>query len=112
MSSRAGKTLSARIIAPGATCTRLQDMCNARAYPRSQPVGRTLDPQSAPIQHVRVDHRGAHVTMPQQFLHGPDVVAVFEQVRGKRVPQRILTLPMNRLLRSFTTVTIPSTANT
>ena len=43
--ARAGKPLTARIISPGARCTRLVDMCNAPAYPKSQPVGRTLDPQ-------------------------------------------------------------------
>jgi hypothetical protein len=59
-----------------------------------------------------IDHRRTHVPVAKQLLDRTDVVAVFEQVRGKRVPQRILTLPMNRLLRSFTTVTIPSTANT
>ena len=49
--------------------------------------------------------------MAEEFLYGANVVAVLEQVRGKTVPQRILTLPMNRLPRSFTTVTIPFTAN-
>ena len=50
--------------------------------------------------------------MPEQFLHRPDVVAVFQQMRCERVTQRILTLPMNRLQPSFTTDTILSTANT
>ena len=79
--SRAGKTLRVRIIAERAGCTRLQNMCNARTYPRSQPIGRTLDPQPATVQHVRVDHRRTHVAMPQQLLHRPDVIAVLEQVR-------------------------------
>ena len=50
--------------------------------------------------------------MAEELLNRANVVPVFEQVRCEAVPQRILTLPMNRLARSFTTVTIPSTANT
>jgi hypothetical protein len=44
-------------------------------------------------------------------LDGSDVVPALEQVRGERVPQRILTLLMNHSRPSFTTVTIPFTAN-
>jgi hypothetical protein len=50
--------------------------------------------------------------MAEQFLHRPDVVAVFQQMRCKRVTQRILTLPMNCLPPSFTTGIIRFTANT
>ena len=52
--------------------------------------------------------------MSEEFLHRPDVVAVFQQVRDERVTQRLLTLPMNqpRLQPPFTTVTILITANT
>ena len=50
--------------------------------------------------------------MAEEHLDGAQIRTGFEQMRGKTVPQRILTLPMNRLQRSFTTVTIRSTANT
>jgi hypothetical protein len=50
--------------------------------------------------------------MAEKLLDGADVRPAFEQVCGERMPQRILTLPMNRLLRSFTIVTIPFMANT
>jgi hypothetical protein len=50
--------------------------------------------------------------MPEQLLDGPDVVAVFQEMRREAMSQRILTLPMNRPPRSFTTVTIHSTAST
>jgi hypothetical protein len=33
---------------------------------------------SAPVQDVRVDHRRAHITMPEQLLNCPNVVTVFE----------------------------------
>jgi hypothetical protein len=41
------------------------------------------------LQHVRVDHRRAHVPVPEQLLNGTDVVAVLEQMRRERVPQRM-----------------------
>ena len=72
----------------------------------SQAIDRTANPQRAPIEDVQVDHCRSDVAMPEQFLHGPDVVAVFQQMRRERVTQRILTLPMNRPPPSFTTVTI------
>jgi hypothetical protein len=50
--------------------------------------------------------------MPEQLLHGANVVTILEQVRRERMPQRILTLPMNRRPPSFTTDTIRSTAST
>jgi hypothetical protein len=50
--------------------------------------------------------------MAEQQLNGAHVGAGFEQMYRERVPQRILTLPMNRRPRPFTTDTIPSTANT
>lgn len=36
-----------------------------------------------------VDHRGRHVGVAEQFLHGADVVAAFEQVSGERMAQRV-----------------------
>ena len=50
--------------------------------------------------------------MTEQFLNRAQVGAPLEQMRRKRVPERILTLPMNRPQPSFTTVTIRFTANT
>ena len=41
------------------------------------------------IQHVGVDHCGPNVFVAQQFLHGTDVVAGFDQVRGEAVPERV-----------------------
>jgi hypothetical protein len=39
------------------------------------------------IQHMRVHHRRPHIRMPEQFLHGSNVVPRLQQVRGKRVPE-------------------------
>ena len=54
-----------------------------------QQVRRTLDPATTPIEHVGVNHRRTDVFVPESYLHGPDVVPRFEQMRGTRVPKRI-----------------------
>ena len=36
-----------------------------------------------------VDHRRLHVLVPKQFLNGPNIVAVLEQVRRKGVAQGV-----------------------
>jgi len=41
---------------------------------------------SALVEHVRIDHRRAHVAIAEQFLDCPDVVPRFEQVGGEGVP--------------------------
>ena len=47
------------------TC-RLQEVCWA------------LDPTTTPIEHMGIDHRRPDVLVPEQFLHGPNVVPRFE----------------------------------
>ena len=45
-----------------------------------------------PSSHdMRVKHGGTHVRMPQQFLHGANVVAHFEQMRRKAMPKGVAT---------------------
>src|SRR3954447_3693375 len=56
---------------------------------RLPPVRRPPDPAPATIQHVRVDHRRAHVLVAEELLHRADVVAVLEKVRGERVAQAV-----------------------
>jgi hypothetical protein len=46
---------------------------------------------AASIQNVCVDHCRSHVVMTQQFLDGPDVVTVFQQVCSKAVTERMTT---------------------
>jgi len=50
---------------------------------------RTPDTFATPVQHMRVNHRRVDVLMAQQFLNRPDVVAIFKQMRGKRMAQRV-----------------------
>ena len=63
-------------------------------------------------RQMRVDLRGAGAAMTEGLLNDSQVHAGFQQVGRVRMPQRILTLPMNRPPRSFSIVTIHSTANT
>lgn len=54
-----------------------------------QPVQRTPHATAAPIQHMRVDHRRTHIPVAKQLLDRPDVIAGLEQMRRKRMPQRV-----------------------
>lgn len=53
-----------------------------------KPVDRARYSQFSMVQHVRVSHCGLDVGVAEQFLYGPDVVAVFQQMRRERVLQR------------------------
>lgn len=53
----------------------------------SEVIGGAADPPTPTIQDMRVDHRGAHIPMPEQFLDRPDVIAVFQQMRGERMAE-------------------------
>jgi hypothetical protein len=126
---RAGRrsyTLIRAIAAIASTCCGVRSFAvppgiRSRGYVRDavanrgrplQAIARTPHTERAAIQDVRVDHRGADVRVAEQLLNGSDVVPVLEEVRRKGMTQRILTLPMNRLPRSFSTVTILSAGNT
>jgi hypothetical protein len=49
----------------------------------SEIVDRAPHTQTAAIQDVSVDHRGAHVGVTEQLLHSADVGARLEQMRGE-----------------------------
>ena len=44
----------------------------------SQTINRATDSQRPSIEDVEVNHRRGDVRMPEQFLHGADVVPVLE----------------------------------
>ncbi len=54
---------------------------------QEHPVGGTSDSGWAPIEHVRVDHGGAHIPVAEELLDGPDVVIVFQQVGSEGVAE-------------------------
>ena len=39
--------------------------------------------QGSTVEHMGVDHGGAHILMAQQFLDHTDILAALQQVRGK-----------------------------
>lgn len=41
------------------------------------------------LQNMRIDHRRRQLRVPQQLLHGADVIARLEQMRRERVPQGV-----------------------
>ena len=43
----------------------------------------TIDPLPAPVQHVGVDHRRLYIPMPEEFLNGADIVAIFQRVANE-----------------------------
>lgn len=45
-------------------------------------------------QHMPVDHRGAHVRVIEQFLQRANIVILLQQVRRKRMPQRVTARPL------------------
>src|ERR1017187_5964387 len=54
-------------------------------------IQRAANPQPWPGHHVRVDLGHQHARMPQQFLHCPDVVSIFQQPSCKTVAQAVAT---------------------
>jgi len=37
------------------------------------------------LQHMRIEHGGPDVFVPQEFLHGANVIAIFQQMGSKTV---------------------------
>ena len=51
----------------------------------SKRVGRTANPTSPPVEHVRVDHGGPNIFMTQKLLDRPYVVPILQQMSRKRM---------------------------
>ena len=52
----------------------------------SEQIGGALYAEGAPVQHMGVDHGGAHVTVAEQFLDGAYVCPSLQQVGGPTWP--------------------------
>jgi hypothetical protein len=50
----------------------------------------------ATVQDMRVDHRGVHVAVAQQFLDRADVLPTLKQARSEWVAQRVRTNRQSR----------------
>ena len=57
--------------------------------PSSETVHGAVDPFPSSVQYVGIDHCRLHVLMPEQFLNRADIIAIFQEVRGERVSQRV-----------------------
>jgi len=66
-----------------------------------------LNASATAIQNMRVDHRRADIAVPQQLLYGPDIVSIFQQMRGERMAQGVIILLTNSLSRRSITDIIP-----
>lgn len=55
----------------------------------SLPVQWAPDTGRTTVQHVGVDHGGAHIFVTEQFLNGTDIIPVFAQMCGKTVPKGV-----------------------
>jgi hypothetical protein len=61
---------------------------------------------------MRVNHGGAHIGMPQQFLHRANVVAGLEKMRRKAMAKGVTTRRLQDLrLENGRTTTAMPTAN-
>ena len=56
---------------------------------RSVLVEGTLHSDSRPVEHVRVNHRRGHIFVAKQLLNCANIVAAFEQMRRKRMSERV-----------------------
>ena len=48
-----------------------------------------MHPVTPTIQHMGINHRGFHILVPEQLLHGSNVVSVLQQMGRKRMTERV-----------------------
>src|SRR6056297_1737596 len=49
----------------------------------------TPSPHRPSLKHVRVNHRGAHIRVPEQLLDGPNIRPGLEQMRRETVAEGV-----------------------
>jgi len=52
-------------------------------------IQRTLDREPPTLKHVGVDHGGLHILVTEQFLDGPNVIAILQKVGGEGMAKRV-----------------------
>jgi hypothetical protein len=62
---------------------------DGRLYLFSQLVRGAGNASAAFVKNVRIDHCGTHVIVPQEFLHRPDVIAILQEMSGKRMSKSV-----------------------
>ena len=66
-----------------------------------QPIRRALDARRSAIEDAGVNLRGGYVPVPEELLHGADVVAVFQQVGGEGVAEGVGAGRFDRTMSSI-----------
>src|SRR3990172_5216474 len=61
-----------------------------------QGVDRTANAFPAAVQNVSVNHRCFHILMPEQLLHGADVVTVGQKMRGEGMAESVAGRPLSQ----------------
>jgi hypothetical protein len=71
----------------GLDCTISQSNILTPSFspPGSETVHGAVDSLPAALQYVGVYHRCLHIPMPEEFLNGAHIVAIFQQVCGERM---------------------------
>jgi hypothetical protein len=52
-------------------------------------VCRTAHPKWVAVEHMGIDHGGAHILVPEEFLDRVDVLLPFQEMGGKGVAQAV-----------------------
>ena len=60
-----------------------KDCSDLVTKPFSEEIRRAVDAEAATVKYMAINHRSRDILVPQQFLHGANIVAPFEQIRRK-----------------------------
>jgi len=65
---------------PRLSCSVSLSLCPCMALrSTSEAIRGALNTPTTSVQHMGVDHRGAHIPVAQQFLDRPNIRAIFQQ---------------------------------
>jgi len=51
----------------------------------SDPIRWARYPPASTVQDMSINHRRAHILVPQELLHGSDIIAILQQVSRERM---------------------------
>jgi hypothetical protein len=68
-----------------AACSRMRLNCTYVGQSKLSGIEWTADATATTIEDVHVDHRCANISVPEQFLHRVDIIAIFDQMRREGV---------------------------
>ena len=66
--------------------------------PSTAHIQRTFHSNARLLHHMRINLRGAHILMPQQLLHRPNIITIFQQMRRPRKSLRSTRLTRLRVM--------------